>query len=278
MLQDDRLKALSDRMTSMYIELNDDINQRALATKVQELQQDLRRYALRGELEAFQQDCTPKLKFCVDSIKAMLVLMRNRARQTQHKVSQSCSRVGAFDDRLRAQDGAIARVDEVLLDKVISARILGAGCCHEASKYDLIVANARTITRVRARVRARAPCVCVCMRGTLTCASFELESVAFAEDRSVLSTRQSQRGVAATHGPSADQQPALGRLHCQRVRQAIQLLLRVRRFEKLKPPDYAPVFKVPRLSVPRICTGIASMQPYEDISAKIALKADKADL
>merc|ERR1719310_1642943 len=62
------------------------------------------KYALRAETHAFQQDCVPKLKFCVDSIKA-------------------------FDDRLRAQDGAILRVDEVLLDK--------------AGKYDIVVANSR---------------------------------------------------------------------------------------------------------------------------------------
>ena len=32
--QDDKLRGLSDRMTSIYIELNDDINQRALASTV----------------------------------------------------------------------------------------------------------------------------------------------------------------------------------------------------------------------------------------------------
>merc|ERR1719310_2130434 len=62
------------------------------------------KYALRAETDAFQQDCVPKLKFCVDSIKQ-------------------------FDERLRAQDGAILRVDEVLLDK--------------AGKYDIVVANSR---------------------------------------------------------------------------------------------------------------------------------------
>jgi len=68
------------------------------------VQQDLKKYALRAETDAFQQDCVPKLKFCVDSIRA-------------------------FDERLKAQDGAIQRVDEVLLDK--------------AGKYDIVVANAR---------------------------------------------------------------------------------------------------------------------------------------
>merc|ERR1711959_184505 len=61
-------------------------------------------YASQAETQAFQQDCVPKLKFCVDSI---------------------C----AFDERLKAQDGAIQRVDEVLLDK--------------ASKYDIVVGNSR---------------------------------------------------------------------------------------------------------------------------------------
>mmetsp|Transcript_1325 Transcript_1325/g.2310 ORF Transcript_1325/g.2310 Transcript_1325/m.2310 type:complete len:559 (-) Transcript_1325:143-1819(-) len=103
-LMDDKIRSLSDRMTSIYTELNDDINQRALAENLQDVQRDLRKYALRAETDAFQQDCVPKLKFCVDSIKA-------------------------FDDRLRAQDGAILRVDEVLLDK--------------AGKYDIVVANSK---------------------------------------------------------------------------------------------------------------------------------------
>merc|ERR1719282_1109582 len=55
-------------------------------------------------MDVFQQDCIPKLKFCVDSIKV-------------------------FDARLIEQDGAIQRVDEVLLDK--------------AGKYDIVVMNSR---------------------------------------------------------------------------------------------------------------------------------------
>lgn len=103
-LMEDKLRGLSDRLTSTYSELSDDIHQRALAEHLQDVQQDLKKYALRAETDAFQQDCVPKLKFCVDSIRA-------------------------FDERLKAQDGAIQRVDEVLLDK--------------AGKYDIVVANAR---------------------------------------------------------------------------------------------------------------------------------------
>jgi hypothetical protein len=103
-LMDDKIRGLSDRVTSIYTELNDDINQRALAENLYDVQKDLRKYALRAETDAFQQDCVPKLKFCVDSIKA-------------------------FDDRLTAQDSAILRVDEVLLDK--------------AGKYDIVVATSR---------------------------------------------------------------------------------------------------------------------------------------
>jgi hypothetical protein len=103
-LMDDKIRGLSDRMTSIYTELNEDISRRALADTMTDISKDLRKYALRAETDAFQQDCVPKLKFCVDSIKA-------------------------FDDRLRAQDGAILRVDEVLLDK--------------AGKYDIVVANSR---------------------------------------------------------------------------------------------------------------------------------------
>jgi len=103
-LMDDKIRGLSDRMTSIYTELNEDLQRRALADTMTDISKDLRKYALRAETDAFQQDCVPKLKFCVDSIKA-------------------------FDDRLRAQDGAILRVDEVLLDK--------------AGKYDIVVANSR---------------------------------------------------------------------------------------------------------------------------------------
>jgi hypothetical protein len=103
-LMDDKIRGLADRMTSIYTELNDDISKRALADNLTDVKQDMKKYSLRAETDAFQQDCVPKLKFCVDSIKA-------------------------FDDRLRAQDGAILRVDEVLLDK--------------AGKYDIVVANSR---------------------------------------------------------------------------------------------------------------------------------------
>jgi hypothetical protein len=101
---DDKIRSLSDRVTSIYTELSSDMNERALARDLQTVQTSLKRYALKAETDAFQQDCVPKLKFCVDSIKA-------------------------FDDRLRAQDDAIQRVDEVLLDK--------------AGKYDIVVLNSR---------------------------------------------------------------------------------------------------------------------------------------
>eukprot|EP00812_Abedinium_dasypus_P001697 NODE_1204_length_1211_cov_278.207612.p1 GENE.NODE_1204_length_1211_cov_278.207612~~NODE_1204_length_1211_cov_278.207612.p1 ORF type:complete len:301 (-),score=117.21 NODE_1204_length_1211_cov_278.207612:147-1049(-) len=98
---DDKIRGLAGRMTAIYGELNEDISQRAMDENLQDLQRELRKYALRAETDAFQQECVPKLKFCVDSIKA-------------------------FDNRLRTQDDAIQRVDEVLLDK--------------AGKYDVSVA------------------------------------------------------------------------------------------------------------------------------------------
>jgi len=101
---DDKLRGLSDRLTSMYAELSADLEKRAMSDDLKEVKDSLRKYALRAETDAFQQDCVPKLRFCVDSIKA-------------------------FDDRLRAQDDAIQRVDEVLLDK--------------AGKYDIVVVNSR---------------------------------------------------------------------------------------------------------------------------------------
>lgn len=101
---EDEIKAVSDRLTSAYAELSNDLSQRAMYDDLQETKASLTKYALRSNTDAFQEDCVPKLRFCVDSIKA-------------------------FDDRLRAQDDAIQRVDEVLLDK--------------AGKYDIVVVNSR---------------------------------------------------------------------------------------------------------------------------------------
>lgn len=101
---DEKIRGLSDRVTSIYGELNDDLHHRALAKDLEALQADLKNYSLQVETEAFQQDCVPKLKFCVDSIQE-------------------------FEGRLAGQDFAIQRVDQLLLDK--------------ASKYDVVVANSR---------------------------------------------------------------------------------------------------------------------------------------
>jgi len=103
-VMDDKLRGLSDRMTSLYMELSQDVRQCALAVDLESLQKELTKYALRAETEFFQQDCLPKLRFCVESIQA-------------------------FNLRLEAQDAAIQRVDEVLLDK--------------AGKYDIMAANSR---------------------------------------------------------------------------------------------------------------------------------------
>lgn len=103
-MSEDKVRGLSDRVTSIYTELNSDLQQRALAEDLNFLKDSLKKYALKADVDAFQQDCAPKLHFCVDSLKA-------------------------FDDRLSAQDDAIQRMDEVLLDK--------------AAKYDIVVMNAK---------------------------------------------------------------------------------------------------------------------------------------
>lgn len=103
-LMDDKLRGLSDRVTSIYTELTNDVHKRALAADLETTQKELKKYALKNETDAFQQDCIPKLRFCVESIQA-------------------------FNQRLKARDDAILRVDEVLLDK--------------AGKYDIVVANSR---------------------------------------------------------------------------------------------------------------------------------------
>jgi len=101
---DDKLRGLSDRVTSIYAELKSDLQLKAMADDLRSLEDRLKKYALKADTDAFQQDCVPKLRYCVESIKA-------------------------FDDRLRAQDDAIQRMDEVILDK--------------AAKFDLSVVHNR---------------------------------------------------------------------------------------------------------------------------------------
>eukprot|EP00929_Paragymnodinium_shiwhaense_P000188 TRINITY_DN100430_c0_g1_i1.p1 TRINITY_DN100430_c0_g1~~TRINITY_DN100430_c0_g1_i1.p1 ORF type:complete len:581 (+),score=175.00 TRINITY_DN100430_c0_g1_i1:65-1807(+) len=101
---DDKARALSDRITSIYQEFYNDIQDRALQIDLKEMKDEMSKFSLKLDMEVFQQDCMPKLKFCVDSIKL-------------------------FDSRLIQQDDAIRRVDEVLLDK--------------AGKYDVVVLNSR---------------------------------------------------------------------------------------------------------------------------------------
>eukprot|EP00913_Durusdinium_trenchii_P026219 g24598.t1 len=106
----DQLRGLSDRLTAMYSELVNDLQQRAMYDDLQETKNSLKTYALRAETDAFQQDCVPKLRFCVDSIRA-------------------------FDERLRAQDPS---------DRTRKGRALGGGVLlDKAGKYDIVIINSR---------------------------------------------------------------------------------------------------------------------------------------
>jgi len=91
-MMDDKIRALSDRITSIYSELAEEVKLRAMEVELNIVKEELSKYALRQETDFFQADCVPKLKYCVEAIKA-------------------------FDDRLMTQDQAIQRVDEILLDK-----------------------------------------------------------------------------------------------------------------------------------------------------------------
>jgi len=102
---EDKLRALSDRVTSIFAELQNDVH-RALAhaEDIQRVKEKLKSFAIKAETNAFQQDVEPKLRFCVD-------------------------RIRAFDEKVLIQDDAIRRVDEVLLDK--------------AAKFDVTVVSQR---------------------------------------------------------------------------------------------------------------------------------------
>merc|ERR1719247_742581 len=89
---EEKMRALADKVTSVYSELNDEVQRRALQTKIDDINASLKGYALQSDQSNFKQECLPKLKFCMETI-------------------------NQFTDRLSAQDNAIMRVDEVLLQK-----------------------------------------------------------------------------------------------------------------------------------------------------------------
>merc|ERR1719506_2375017 len=89
---EEKMRALADKVTSVYSELNDEVQRRALQTKIDDINASLKGYALQSDQTNFKQECLPKLKFCMETI-------------------------NQFTDRLSAQDNAIMRVDEVLLQK-----------------------------------------------------------------------------------------------------------------------------------------------------------------
>merc|ERR1719247_980733 len=99
---EEKMRALADKVTSVYSELSDEVQRRALQAKLDECNASLKGYALQSDQSNFKQECLPKLKFCMDTI-------------------------GRFTDRLSTQDSASLRVDEVLLQK--------------ASKWDIKVVS-----------------------------------------------------------------------------------------------------------------------------------------
>jgi hypothetical protein len=92
------------KISSVYQDLNEDLQTRARRDDIVEIRSDMNLYALEKDTEAFKEATIPKMKFCVE--------------MTQ-----------AFHERLNAQDLAIQRVDEAMIDK--------------APKYDVVVANSR---------------------------------------------------------------------------------------------------------------------------------------
>eukprot|EP00921_Rhytidocystis_pertsovi_P022591 GHVQ01036066.1.p1 GENE.GHVQ01036066.1~~GHVQ01036066.1.p1 ORF type:complete len:548 (+),score=63.90 GHVQ01036066.1:818-2461(+) len=101
---EDRYRTLSERVASIYVELNSEIDTMATKESLDDVSERLQEYAKLPELRSLREDTLPKLKFCVDSI-------------------------DAFYERLNTQDAGIQRIDELLLDK--------------ASKYDIVVVNSR---------------------------------------------------------------------------------------------------------------------------------------
>eukprot|EP00929_Paragymnodinium_shiwhaense_P000326 TRINITY_DN100573_c0_g1_i1.p1 TRINITY_DN100573_c0_g1~~TRINITY_DN100573_c0_g1_i1.p1 ORF type:complete len:563 (-),score=196.46 TRINITY_DN100573_c0_g1_i1:219-1907(-) len=89
---DDKVRALSDRMTSIFTDITKEVDVRAMDADVQELRLQLSSLTNKEDSEVSFRDCMPKVNFCVEQIRR-------------------------FDEKLGAQDKAIARVDEVLLDK-----------------------------------------------------------------------------------------------------------------------------------------------------------------
>jgi len=101
---DEGLQTLSDRVTSVYTELLDDVNDRAFAATVRDMKKEMREFAQRADTDAFQMDIGPKLKYVCDTIRTI-------------------------DGKMQNQDSTLMKMDEVLLDK--------------ADKFDIVVANSR---------------------------------------------------------------------------------------------------------------------------------------
>jgi len=92
------------KISSVYQDLNEDLQGRARRDDIIQIRSEMNLYALEKDTDAFKEATIPKMKFCVE--------------MTQ-----------AFHERLNAQDLAIQRVDEALIDK--------------APKYDVVLANSR---------------------------------------------------------------------------------------------------------------------------------------
>eukprot|EP00397_Hematodinium_sp_SG-2012_P017509 GEMP01017909.1.p1 GENE.GEMP01017909.1~~GEMP01017909.1.p1 ORF type:complete len:606 (+),score=152.59 GEMP01017909.1:409-2226(+) len=103
-LLDDKMRSVADRITAAYVEIGEDMKTKADRKKVIDMSERMRDFAIKVDTDAFMKDCLPKMKQCTDSIKN-------------------------FDKALQAHDAAFQHLDEIIFDK--------------ASKYDIVVANAR---------------------------------------------------------------------------------------------------------------------------------------
>lgn len=101
---EDKIRSVADRITSVYVEVEQDLQTKAENEKVNGIADRLEDFALKVDTDAFMKDCLPRIKHCSEAI-------------------EECQ------NDMRARDVAFNRLDEVLMDK--------------ASKYEVVVANAR---------------------------------------------------------------------------------------------------------------------------------------
>mmetsp|Transcript_38079 Transcript_38079/g.93153 ORF Transcript_38079/g.93153 Transcript_38079/m.93153 type:complete len:706 (-) Transcript_38079:106-2223(-) len=89
---DSKIAGVAEGLTRAGLDFNAELNKRALSSSVEQMKKEMKQYASKKELVTLKKEIHPRIEFCT-------------------------ARVSEFETMLAAQDGAIQRVDTLLLDK-----------------------------------------------------------------------------------------------------------------------------------------------------------------